>query len=43
MLIGPAVMYTGHDRLTFVVADHLMMSISPSLTAVALCRYRSCR
>jgi len=36
MLIGPAVMYTATTGLTFVVAIILMMSISPSLTAVAL-------
>jgi ATP-binding cassette subfamily B protein len=36
MLVGPAVMYTATTGLTFVVAIALMLSISPSLTAVAL-------
>jgi ATP-binding cassette subfamily B protein len=36
MLIGPAVMYTATTGLTFIVAIVLMVSISPSLTAVAL-------
>jgi len=36
MLIGPAVMYTATTGLTFIVAIVVMMSISPSLTAVAL-------
>jgi ATP-binding cassette subfamily B multidrug efflux pump len=36
MLIGPAVMYTATTGLTFVVAIVLMLSISPTLTAIAL-------